>query len=395
MSRYGNLRLGVLTGFISRRAGGIASAVRPLAQELSSLGCEIGVFAGNDEYTAHDRVAWDPLTLSVQSLTGPRAFGFQRSLMRRLREFQPDLLHIHGLWMYPSMAARWWGKGGGPYCVSPHGMLDAWALQNSAWRKRVAGWLYENRHLRDAACIHALCESERNAIRAYGLKNPVCVIPSGMELPAEVTGRVPAWDSELPRGARVLLYLGRIHPKKGLVELLKGWAVAIKRKALGAEWFLVVAGWDQNGHQSELEALGRRLGIVERVRFVGPQFGEDKQAAYERAQAFVLPSLSEGLPMTVLEAWSHGLPVLMTPQCNLPIGFEKEAALKMEGDVSDIAGSLGQLGAMSEDDRQLMGHRGKELVARQFSWNVIARDMAAVYSWVLGKGPRPACVDMA
>ena len=116
---------------------------------------------------------------------GPRAFGYAPELSRALDAARLDLVHTHGLWMYPSVAAawRWATRWKRPLVVSPHGMLEPWAVRNSAWKKRIAGWLFENRHLRRAACLHALNDAEYEAIRAYGLTNPVAVIPNGVDLP--------------------------------------------------------------------------------------------------------------------------------------------------------------------------------------------------------------------
>lgn len=393
-NRADAIRVAVLMASISRKAGGLYPAVQALSEGLLPLDCEIRVFGGIDEHTLEDQAEWAPVPLSLQPVVGPKAIGFQRGLVARLESYCPDLLHVHGIWMYPSLATARWSAGRRPYVISPHGMLDPWAVRNSAWKKWIAALLYENAHLAGAACLHALCDAERDAIRAYGLKNPVCVIPNGVDLPTASSGVPPPWAGEVPAGAKVLLYLGRIHPKKGLPALLAAWAATGRRGALADDWFLVIAGWDQNGHQHELETLASELGIGERIRFVGPQFGLDKQASYERAQAFVLPSLSEGLPMTVLEAWSHGLPVLMTPQCNLPVGFECAAALAMEPEVEDAVRCLGDLSAMSERDRQAMGRRGRQLVADRFTWDTISLEMLAVYRWVLGGDARPSSVDL-
>ena len=141
-------------------------------------------------------------------------------------------------------------------------------------------------------------------------------------------------------GRKVLLYLGRLHPKKGLSILLRGWKEASKRER---GWVLVIAGWDQGGHREELEQLARELKITDSVHFAGPLFGEARETAYQNANAFVLPSLSEGQPLVVLEAWSHARPVLMTPECNLPEGFEKRAAIRMNTTVEGAAMALGKV----------------------------------------------------
>lgn len=387
------MKVGLLTASLSRNAGGLYDATRMLARGLQNSGCAIKVFGLHDANTERDSAGWVGLSVSAVSMRGPCALGYAPALGDALTHSGIDLLHTHGLWMYPSHASRVWARSHEkPYVISPHGMLDPWAVNNSRWKKRLAGWLYEDAHLRGASCIHALCNAEYEAIRAHGLKNPVCVIPNGIDLPRLQTVAKPAWRSVVPEGARVLLYLGRIHPKKGLVNLLRAWRTAKQVPGGGAHWFLVIAGWDQDGHEAELRSLAENLGITGSVAFVGPQFDEAKRASYACADAFILPSFSEGLPMVVLEAWAHGLPVLMTPQCNLPEGFEAEAALRVDPNPDSLSRGLLTLFSLADEHRNQFGARGQQLVLDQFTWKVIAEQMSDVYRWLFFKGPKPECV---
>jgi poly(glycerol-phosphate) alpha-glucosyltransferase len=166
----------------------------------------------------------------------------------------------------------------------------------------------------------------------------------------------------------------------------------VRRIAEDSGWRLILAGWDQNGHQSELQALAAKLHAGSSIDFVGPQFGEAKSDLFRQASAFILPSLSEGLPMTILEAWSWRLPVLMTPNCNLPEGSKAGAAITVEADVESLCRALNQLFSMDSVEREAMGARARCLVEEQFRWPRIADQMTQVYDWILGAGPRPACV---
>lgn len=391
------VRAAVLAASISREAGGLFWTVKALSESLIGAGCEIRVFGGEDSHSNEDKASWGQTPVSVQAISGPRAFGFQRNLMDRLRAYRPDLVHVHGLWMYPSAAALRWSAGSRPHLISPRGMLDPWAVRNSAWKKKISARLYEDAHLKGATCIHALCDAERDAIRAYGLRNPVAVIPNGVDLPdLDALVPPPEWSRQLPTGAKVLLFLSRIHPKKGLVELIDAWASARQRRIPDADdWYLVIAGWEQGGHQAELEQQVRALRLENSVRFVGPQFGTDKAASFRRADAFVLPSHSEGLPMAVLEAWSYGLPVAMTPQCNLPEGFAAGAAIQLLPERNALVDGLATLFGVSEAERQALGQRGRRLVERKFVWKRIGSEMADVYRWVLGQAERPGSVALA
>jgi glycosyltransferase involved in cell wall biosynthesis len=409
------MRVGFLTGSVSRNAGGTFESLRGLSLAMyRPPELELRVFGLQDACTAEDLSSWGPVPVRVSPVLGPKSFGYSVGLGAMVRDAAVDLLHVHGLWMFTSIAARIWSyrtqkpylvspRGmldrwavhhGRPYIVSPHGMLDYWALSHGRQKKRAASAIYEFGHLRGAACLHALCEAELQAIRAFGLRNPVCVIPNGVEVVSSQVLPPPPWRTSLPEHAKVLLYLGRIHPKKGLLNLLRAWTELCRaqREKVG-HWYLVIAGWDQSGYQAQLEAL-LPADIANQVRFIGPQFGADKEATLSSSDAFILPSLSEGLPMAVLEAWARALPVLMTRHCNIPEGFSTNSALAIEPTPNDIARQLDAFFATSEDQRHAMGWRGRQLVAERFSWPGIAAELNAVYLWISGVGPRPDCVRL-
>jgi poly(glycerol-phosphate) alpha-glucosyltransferase len=268
-------------------------------------------------------------------------------------------------------------------------MLHPNALEISWWKKKPVAWVYENHHLKHARCLHATSESEAHFIRKYGIKNPICIIPNGIHLPRLVEG------TPRPRkaGKKVLLYLGRLHPQKGLLTLLHAWA-AVQGSGIPEtkEWVLVIAGWAQHGHEGELKIFCQQHSLCNTVSFAGPQFGEAKDQIYRSADAFVLPSSFESFGMVVLEAWSHGLPVLMTNQGYLTEGFASDAALPMEFSFEGMVDGLHTLCSMSDQQRQDMGRRGLDLVEKQFTWNRNATSMRSVYEWMLGGGPTPNCI---
>lgn len=405
------MKLAVVTDCLSRSAGGLFHSVRRLAQELGQNGAAVCVFGVADSRTAEDLLHWRPLATHVSPLRGPRSLGYAPGLVAAIKAERPSTIQIHGLWKYTSLAVLRAGAAlGCPHVVHPHGMLDPWALRNSRWKKRLAAWAYERRHLEGAACLRALNAGEGEAFRAYGLRNPICVVPNAVDLPAEAASLEngePGWacprehdtaEDPFPPGRKVLLYLGRIHPKKGLANLLDAWADVRKSPPAGrnpADWVLAVAGWDQGGHESELRRRVADIGLGGSVIFLGPRFDEQKAACFRHCHAFVLPSFSEGLPMAVLEAWSYGKPVLMTPECNLPDGFAAGAAVRVQASRKDIAEGLCTLLDMSDTDRCAMGAQGLALVKQRYTWPEAARQMREVYDWLLGGGPVPAYVQLA
>jgi poly(glycerol-phosphate) alpha-glucosyltransferase len=349
------------------------------------------VFGLEDEFTAADITAWSPLETRVfRPLV--RSLGYAPGLTKALREADLDIVLLHGLWKFTSAAAlQWHRRSGRPFIVHPHGMLDPWALRNSGWKKRVASLFYENATLRSAACIRALCESEAQSIRDYGLMNPICVIPNGIDLPN--LGTPPNSEFRIPNseGRNVLLYLGRLHPKKNLGPLLRAWATAQSEVSAARNWLLAIAGWDEGGYEATLRAAAAELQLSS-VVFLGPLFGEDKAAALRRIDAFILPSLSEGLPMVVLEAWAYAKPVLMTAACNLPEGFRARAALQIGTAAEEMLPGLQQMTGMEPEQRTAMGRNGRDLVAQNFSWEKIGKEMRRVCQWVVHGGEAPASV---
>ena len=390
------MKISFVNTSVSRNAGGLFFSVHGLAKALSVTNeISIELLGVEDHFTQSDLNLWGALSPKVFSHYGPSSFCYSPDMAHALDLSNADLAHTQGLWTYPSLAVRQWAlRSGRPYIVTLHGMLDTWALNNSRWKKYLAALVYENAHLRNAACLHALCEAEAEAIRNYGLKNPICIIPNGIPPPVDTSATSPLWGSLIPDSSKVLLYLGRLHPKKGLRNLIKGWAMSRHAGFLGKDWRLVIAGWDQNEHVDDLKELVRQCKLETTVFFVGPQFEAAKHTSYLRADAFILPSFSEGLPMVVLEAWSYGLPVIMTSQCNLSEGFQVQAALQVEPESESIASGLCALFAMSHSQLAQMGNRGLSLVSQKFNWPTIAEEMLMVYRWVLRQGPLPDCIRL-
>jgi glycosyltransferase involved in cell wall biosynthesis len=386
------MRVGLLTSWMSHSGGGVFDVVRRLAPALQ-VGSEfrVAVFGLAKDRASAGLSDWDGIPVAAQAVYGSRAWGYAPGLKMALRQSRLDLLHVHGLWMYPSVASCGWAHSTGkPYIIAPHGMLDRWAVQHHGWKKRLALWTYEARHLRGAACLHALCEAEARSFRELGLTNPICVVPNSVTEDATATDcRGSEWQC---RG-KTLLYLGRLHPKKGLINLLYAWQRFSQRAQEGREgWHLVIAGWDQDGHEHTLRRLASDAAMDGSVHFLGPRFGADKDALFRSATAFVLPSVSEGLPMVVLEAWSYGLPVLMTLHCNLPIGFERGAALQIDTDVDGLKSGLETMGGMSGEELKGMGERGRRLCEERFAQRETSNMIKDVYRWLLKRGPKPACI---
>jgi len=392
------MRVGQLLTSVSRRRSGILEFAIGLSRTVEQSGGDSLVFGIRDADTDADADRWLPVRPRVARGLGPRRLGFAPGLLPALLRARLDLLHAHDLWTLQCvLTLAWAARARRPYLVSINGMLNPIALRRSRLKKRLAAALYENRRLRRAACLHSVRPHETAFLRGLGLAGPVAELPYGVDTGSEPESLPPPiWSSQVESGRPVLFYLGRFDPIKGLDNLVRGWAMARKAAPAAARpWRLVLAGWGEDGDVAALRALATSECPDGSILFPGPLFGVHREAAYRTAQACVLPSLSEGQPVGVLEAFARARPVLMTETCHLPEGFTAGAALKMAPGPQGVAHALLELYTMTEQQRQAMGRRGRCLIDARFAWPVVGRRFLEVYRWVAGGGPVPDCVRTA
>jgi glycosyltransferase involved in cell wall biosynthesis len=324
-------------------------------------------------------------------LTGKLTVGgaFQRQLRRisgGVRAGDPVVIHDNGIWLPSHRAiAQFAARHSLPRVVSAHGSLTPWALHYRRWKKRLAWLAYQRRDLATASGFHATTDIEATDIRNLGFRQPIAVIPYVLDLPSENPPKRMTGDR------RTVLFMSRIHPKKGLLNLLRAWKMA----ELRSPWRLVIAGPDERRHRREVEQLANELRIEGAVSFPGQIDDRDKWQWYADADVFVLPSFSENFGLVVPEALSSATPVITTTGTPWRELLTIGAGWQVEPNAESLAVALQKATAMTSDELATMGCRGAHWVRTRFSSHEVARQMNDFYRWLCEGGNPPKCVQCA
>lgn len=364
------MRVVFLAGRLSRRASGVRQMVEGLSGALCQRGVDLHVLGLRDEaWDEGDCNLWTGASAQVFSVYGPDSFGFAPGLRRALDELQPDIVHLHGLWMYSAyVASKWAEQGNGALVISPHGMLAPKALTYSKERKWLARYLFQDRCFTQATGFHATAEAEAEEIRSCLGEVAVSVIPNGVR------------DTDVLRSnwtdrARRIVALGRLHPVKGYDLLIRAWC---RIESDYPDWSLEIGGPDPDGYGEELRRLALELGL-QRVTIGPALYGTERDAYFSRSRLFALPSLSENFALTVPEALLCGTPVIASTGAPWKGLVDNDCGWWVPPEIDAFAATISCAIHTPDDRMSDMGNAGRAWVLNSFGWENIARKFVSFY----------------
>lgn len=366
---------------ISNESSGPSYSVVNLCHSLLEVGVATTLVDLNDSPKSTKMTFEKSFPVSGYPARLGRSSQMKKWLQETTDSGRIDIMHNHSLWMMPNVYACNSVKGTDvPLVVSPRGTLSQRAMGNGSKVKKVFWPLIQRPALEQVTCFHATAESEFEDIRRMGFKQPVAIIPNGIDIPD---------TRQSQRGnMRTLLYLGRIHSIKGLDMLMPAWESIQNRFP---EWQLRIVGPDNGGYLAEMKALASRLGL-KRVEFTGPLVGDDKAQAYVDAELFILPTYSENFGMTVAEALAAGTPAIVTKGAPWAGLNENDAGWWIEIGKGPLVACLEKALSTPRTELDAMGLNGRCWMERDFTWESVAIKMKATYDWLLNGGRPPEYV---
>ncbi|NJD24021.1 MAG: glycosyltransferase [Betaproteobacteria bacterium] len=378
MKRGGLLKQLHIVQSVAVDFGGLGLAALRYAQAVAARGMDVSLYVLEREKPENDTSS-ARRTFRIEGGGGSTFVTRALALKQYFDTHSIDVVHIHGTWVPLLAVASYLANFRNiPVVISPHGCLEPVALSHRRWKKKLALAIYQRRIYSKAALMVATAKPELQSIRRLVRKVPLAVMPHGVDTPSQcIDGRGKV---------RKLLFLSRIHPIKGLADLVAAWSL-VRREG----WKVVVAGPDEGGHVGEIREKIGALGLVDDFEFPGLVAGDQKEKLFSEAEVFVLPTHSENFGIVIAEALSRGVPVITTTGAPWEEISTWRCGWWVAPGVEGIAGAL--VAAMNTPREELneMGQRGMQLVRENYSWERIGRSACEMYQWILGQ--RKECPD--
>lgn len=368
---------------ITRTAGGPSSYMKSLIEALNGkVQQQLISFVGNNNIPIEAQL---DMVLCEQK-NGP--VFYSKAMKRKLLSSGADIFHGNGMWEYPVHAmakvARQQKK---PYIISPHGMLEPWSLKQGKWKKLLALTIFQKKDLKHAACLHATAPLEAINLRSLGCKNPIAVIPNGVHLE-----EYPLKKKNNVSTSRKILFLSRIHPKKGIELLIEAWSQIPNN--IVHNWSIDIIG---NGDQEYITLLNQMIkekGLQNSIQIKAPIYGEEKIAAYQQADLFVLPTHSENFGIVIAEALACGTPVITTKGTPWKDLETHECGWWINIGVSPLKSALKEALSLPPEKLVAMGINGHKLVEQKYSMQAVSEQMYQLYEWIINKTEKPDFVHL-
>lgn len=379
------------------RNGGPPRMLLELAVAQASLGLRVTVVAAEveDRREAVNRflVEMHADDLSVHRIAQPGRLNnlFAWPIRKTVRQLLPeqDVVHIHGVWdPLPWWIAREARRRGVPYIVRSAGVFAPHAMHIKAWKKKLTLPILYRPMLNHSSMIHTTALVEAQHLRCYGFQAPVAVIPNGLNveelMAADATSSRALIDQRWPElaGHRLVLFLARVHPIKGMEHLVHAWARVAKAHP---DWRLVIAGPGEDTFIASLKQTLRQGGVSDQCLFTGMVEGQIKTALYAGADLFVLPSFTENFGMSVVESLAAGVPVITTRGTPWSQLRDRQCGWWIEVGESPLADALNQAMWMSREQLEQMGRAGLQLILDQYTSQAMAKNTHAMYRYICGQ----------
>ncbi len=269
------------------------------------------------------------------------------------------LVASHGAWQYPTKWGYWAKKMGFNWVYTPHGMLEPWSMSQKKLKKAIYFLLLEKRYANQATFIRAVGKPESiNLLRHF---KEIKLIPNGV-YSSDFN------SEEKPESKTNILFLARLHEKKGIIPLVNAWKYSNLYKNQNFE--LLIAGTD-DGEKTKLDTFLIQNSEIN-IRFYGPKFGEEKQQLLSKSHYYILPSVSEGFPTSVLESMAACLVPIITEGCNFPEAIEQGLAILTRQNKNDLIKTLNQIAEISEPERNKTAHKCQNFIRQYYTWEIIA-----------------------
>ena len=371
---------------------GVAVVIDALAQRQAAFGHDVTVMSlGEPSHQTRKGVYYTRFERDHPPVRIVSKLGCSRALRAGIRNASPQIVHAHGLWMMPSVYAEEATRARErTFVLSPHGMLGHQCLQFSRIPKFLFSILLQNRTLNAVSVFHATCDAELRDIRARGFEQPVAVIPAGIDLPHP--GEFASAGDTSANQSPFVLYVGRIHPIKGLHRLISAFAAVAPRHP---RWRLRLVGPDEAGHTADLARQISAVGLTKQISIEPPVFGAAKYRLMHGAQLFAVPSLHENFGLTIAESLAVEVPVIATVGTPWKGLVNNRCGWWIDHSIEAMADALAEAMALSPKTRRQMGMRGRAWMQCDFDWGEISSKMTSVYEWLDGTRERPDCVRLS